>query len=265
MDIIAQDEIRMFTGMDIKVGITLPSEIEMNLERLYTIQDSLEDASIELMDTSVDDLDLTRAMGEANPDDAPVIQLVNNVIEQAVRDGASDIHIEPFEKSTRVRYRIDGQLFNAYDFPKHLHPSVSSRMKIMSGMDISRKRRPQDGRILLRVLGRRVDLRVSSCPPYTAKNSHPYPRPGQRHGGPGNWASTPTTGCWWTKSAPPLRHSARNRPHGKRKIHHPVLRARADQQARSQRVTVEDPVEYTMHGIGQVQVTSGRASPSTAP
>jgi type IV pilus assembly protein PilB len=122
LDIIAQDEIRMLTGMDIKVGIASPSEIERNLERLYSIQESMEDASLELMDTAVGDLDLTQAMGEANPDDAPVIQHVNQVIEQAVREGASDIHIEPFEKSTRVRYRIDGQLFNAFDFPKHLHP-----------------------------------------------------------------------------------------------------------------------------------------------
>jgi len=164
LDIIAQDEIRMLTGMDIKVGIASPSEIERNLERLYSIQESMEDASLELMDTAVGDLDLTQAMGEANPDDAPVIQLVNQVIEQAVREGASDIHIEPFEKNTRVRYRIDGQLFNALDFPKNLHPAVSSRMKIMSGMDISEKRRPQDGRILLKVLNRRVDLRVSSLP-----------------------------------------------------------------------------------------------------
>lgn len=164
LDIIAQDEIRMITGMDIKLGLVSQSEIERNLERLYSIQESLADASVEFMDSSATDIDLTQAMGEASPDDAPVIQLVNNVVEQAVREGASDIHIEPFEKNTRVRYRIDGQLFNALDFPKNLHPAVSSRMKIMSGMDISEKRRPQDGRILLKVLNRRVDLRVSSLP-----------------------------------------------------------------------------------------------------
>ena len=164
LDIIAQDEIRMITGMDIKLGLVSQSEIDRNLERLYSIQESLADASVEFMDSSATDIDLTQAMGEASPDDAPVIQLVNNVVEQAVREGASDIHIEPFEKNTRVRYRIDGQLFNALDFPKNLHPAVSSRMKIMSGMDISEKRRPQDGRILLKVLNRRVDLRVSSLP-----------------------------------------------------------------------------------------------------
>ena len=83
---------------------------------------------------------------------------------QAVDNSASDVHIEPFENETRVRYRIDGVLFDMLTFPKHLHPPVSSRIKIMSGMDIAEKRHPQDGRILLRVAGRRIDIRVSSLP-----------------------------------------------------------------------------------------------------
>lgn len=256
MDIIAQDEIRMFTGMDIKVGITLPSEIEMNLERLYTIQDSLEDASIELMDTSVDDLDLTRAMGEANPDDAPVIQLVNNVIEQAVRDGASDIHIEPFEKSTRVRYRIDGQLFNAYDFPKHLHPSVSSRMKIMSGMDISEKRRPQDGRILLRVLGRRVDLRVSSLPTiYGEKIVIRILDQGNAMVGLAKLGLDADDRVLVDKvCAAPYGIVLVTGPTGSGKSTTLYSVLEQINKPEVNVVTVEDPVEYTMHGIGQVQV-----------
>lgn len=164
MDIMALDELRMITGMDIKIGLATLSEIDRTLERVYTIQESLDDASLEVMDARDDDLDLAQAAGEANPDDAPIIQLVNNVLEQAVREGASDIHIEPFERNSRIRYRIDGQLFSTLDFPRNVHPAVVSRLKIMSGMDISEKRRPQDGRILIRVLGRRVDLRVSSLP-----------------------------------------------------------------------------------------------------
>ena len=74
------------------------------------------------------------------------------------------MHVEPFENETRVRYRIGGVLFDMLTFPKHLHPPVSSRIKIMSGMDIAEKRHPQDGRILLRVAGRRIDIRVSSLP-----------------------------------------------------------------------------------------------------
>lgn len=256
LDIIAQDEIRMFTGMDIKVGITSPSEIDLNLERLYTIQDSLEDASIELMDVTVDDLDLTQAMGEANPDDAPVIQLVNNVIEQAVRDGASDIHIEPFEKGTRVRYRIDGQLFNAYDFPKHLHPAVSSRMKIMSGMDISEKRRPQDGRILLRVLGRRVDLRVSSLPTiYGEKIVIRILDQGNAMVGLAKLGLDPEDKALVDKvCAAPYGIVLVTGPTGSGKSTTLYSILEQINKPEVNVVTVEDPVEYTMHGIGQVQV-----------
>jgi type IV pilus assembly protein PilB len=85
-------------------------------------------------------------------------------MEQAVREAASDIHIEPFEKVTRVRYRVDGSLFDAIDFTRKLHPAVSSRIKIMANIDISEKRRPQDGRILIKTLNKNIDLRVSTLP-----------------------------------------------------------------------------------------------------
>ena len=256
LDIIAQDEIRMLTGMDIKVGIASPSEIERNLERLYSIQESMEDASLELMDTAVGDIDLTQAMGEANPDDAPVIQLVNQVIEQAVREGASDIHIEPFEKNTRVRYRIDGQLFNAFDFPKHLHPAVSSRMKIMSAMDISEKRRPQDGRILIKVLGRRVDLRVSSLPTIYGEKIV------IRILDQGN-AMVGLTKLGLDADDKLLVDQVCNAPYGIVLVTGPTgsgksttLYSVLEQINRPEVnvVTVEDPVEYTIFGIGQVQV-----------
>jgi type IV pilus assembly protein PilB len=256
LDIIAQDEIRMITGMEIKVGIASPSEIDRNLERLYSIQESMEDASLELMDTAASDLDLTQAMGEANPDDAPVIQLVNQVIEQAVREGASDIHIEPFEKNTRVRYRIDGQLFNAFDFPKHLHPAVSSRMKIMSAMDISEKRRPQDGRILIKVLGRRVDLRVSSLPTIYGEKIV------IRILDQGN-AMVGLTKLGLDADDKLLVDGICNAPYGIVLVTGPTgsgksttLYSVLEQVNRPEVnvVTVEDPVEYTIFGIGQVQV-----------
>lgn len=256
LDIIAQDEIRMLTGMEIKVGLASPSEIDRNLERLYSIQESMEDASLELMDTAAGDLDLTQAMGDANPDDAPVIQLVNQVIEQAVREGASDIHIEPFEKSTRVRYRIDGQLFNAFDFPKHLHPSVSSRMKIMSAMDISEKRRPQDGRILIKVLGRRVDLRVSSLPTIYGEKIV------IRILDQGN-AMVGLTKLGLDADDKMLVDRVCNAPYGIVLVTGPTgsgksttLYSVLEQINRPEVnvVTVEDPVEYTIFGIGQVQV-----------
>ncbi len=256
MDILAQDEIRMLTGMDIKVGIAAPSEIERNLERLYSIQDSMDDASLELVDGVTAEMDLSQAMGEANPDDAPVIQLVNNVIEQAVREGASDVHLEPFEKNTRVRYRIDGQLFNAFDFPKHLHPAVSSRMKIMSSMDISEKRRPQDGRILIKVLGRRVDLRVSSLPTiYGEKMVIRILDQGNAKVGLSKLGLDEDDKVLVDKViAAPYGIVLVTGPTGSGKS--TTLYSVLEQINRPEVnvVTVEDPVEYTMHGIGQVQV-----------
>ncbi len=256
LDLMALDEIRMLTGMDIKVGLAGPSEIERNLARLYSIQESLEDASLELMDVAMDDVDLTQAMGEATADDAPVIQLVNSVIEQAVRDGASDIHIEPFEKSTRVRYRIDGQLFNAHDFPKHLHPAVSSRLKIMSSMDISEKRRPQDGRILIRILGRRVDLRVSSLPTiYGEKIVIRILDQANAMVGLAKLGLDPEDKLLVDKvCAAPYGIVLVTGPTGSGKSTTLYSVLEQINKPEVNVVTVEDPVEYTMHGIGQVQV-----------
>jgi len=256
LDIIAQDEIRMLTGMDIKVGLVAQSEIDRNLERLYSIQESLEDANVEFMDLSTADLDLTQAMGEASPDDAPVIQLVNNIIEQAVREGASDIHIEPFEKNTRVRYRIDGQLFNALDFPKNLHPAVSSRMKIMSGMDISEKRRPQDGRILLKVLARRVDLRVSSLPTiYGEKIVIRILDQGNAKVGLSKLGLAPDDKTKVdTVCGAPYGIVLVTGPTGSGKSTTLYSVLEQINKPEVNVVTVEDPVEYTIFGIGQVQV-----------
>lgn len=161
LDLLAQDEVRMLTGRDLKIGITTLSEIRSNLDRLYNLQGNLEEAIIEVYG---DKEQPKEDLSEAKADDAPVIQLVSNLLEQAVREGASDIHVEPYEKTARVRYRVDGGLYTAFDYPVALHPAVSARLKIMAGMDIAERRRPQDGRILIKVSGRRIDLRVSMLP-----------------------------------------------------------------------------------------------------
>ena len=151
----------MLTGMEVEVNIATASDVRRALESLYSVQGRIEEAMAEVAQTRVREPERKE---EASATDAPVIRLVNNIIEQAVREEASDIHIEPFERSTRVRFRVDGALFDSADFSKNLHPAVASRVKIMSNMDIAEKRRPQDGRILMKSDGRRVDLRVSTLP-----------------------------------------------------------------------------------------------------
>ena len=166
LNILALDELRIMTGMEIDLGIATASEITAELERVYSIHGSLEDAIVEVVGAEFqdDDMDLASIGEGVSADDAPVVKLVNKIIEEAVKEHASDVHVEPFEKSSTVRYRVDGQLYNSLGFPKNLHPAVSSRIKIMANMDISEKRKPQDGRILIKVMGRRIDLRVSSLP-----------------------------------------------------------------------------------------------------
>lgn len=162
-NILALDEIRMITGMDLDIMITTLSDIKRAIESFYSVKSSIDRALIEVVEEESTEFDLSREEA-VSIDDAPVVKLVNTILGQAVESGASDVHVEPFENETRVRYRIDGVLFDMLTFPKHLHPPVSSRIKIMSGMDIAEKRHPQDGRILLRAEGRRIDIRVSSLP-----------------------------------------------------------------------------------------------------
>ena len=162
-NILALDEIRMITGMDLDIMIATLSDIKRAIESFYSVKSSIDRALIEVVAEESAEFDLSREEA-VSIDDAPVVKLVNTILGQAVESGASDVHVEPFENETRVRYRIDGVLFDMLTFPKHLHPPVSSRIKIMSGMDIAEKRHPQDGRILLRAEGRRIDIRVSSLP-----------------------------------------------------------------------------------------------------
>ncbi|MDR1875603.1 MAG: GspE/PulE family protein [Synergistaceae bacterium] len=159
LDLLAQDEVGIITGRRIRLGVTTSSEIESNLDRLYSLQGNLEDAILEIGSASS-----TNFFSEAETNNAPVIQLVDNILKQAVREGTSDIHAEPCRQSARIRYRVDGVLYTVFEYPLTLHPAVSSRMKIMAGMDIAEKRAPQDGRTLIRLEGRSVDLRVSSVP-----------------------------------------------------------------------------------------------------
>ncbi len=166
LNLVAADELRMMSGKEVEFGLCPASQIQRDLSRIYTMQESLDVAEVEVVSSSSEgiELDLGQAISTAAADDAPVINLVNTILEQAVKDRSSDIHIEPFEKDTQVRYRVDGQLFNATNFSRGLHPAVTSRIKIMANIDISEKRKPQDGRILIKLMDRRVDLRVSTLP-----------------------------------------------------------------------------------------------------
>src|SRR5260370_6667782 len=97
-------------------------------------------------------------------DAAPIIKLVNGLLSQAVKDRASDIHVEVFERDLVVRFRVDGMLYDVLTPAKRFHAAITSRIKVMSGLNIAEKRLPQDGRIRIRIAGRDIDIRVSSIP-----------------------------------------------------------------------------------------------------
>lgn len=151
------------TGYELQLYMGTPSDIQEALERFYgeglSELDKIVD-DVDELDENYDDVEHLRDLAS----EAPVIRLVNLIITRAVESRASDIHIEPFEKSLKVRYRIDGVLQEFDSPPQALAPAVISRIKIISKLDIAEKRIPQDGRLKMRILGKEIDFRVSTVP-----------------------------------------------------------------------------------------------------
>jgi type IV pilus assembly protein PilB len=177
LNVLALDDIRRITKLDV---IPLIASERAILDKLHnldsgrdTMQDIIEDAQRRAEDESeADDLQVAREISEevnldqlaASSEEAPVIKLANLIIVQAIKDRSSDIHIEPFEKTVRLRYRIDGALVDVTPPPKNMQVPLVSRLKIMSNLDIAERRLPQDGRMRVKVGGRDIDLRVSILP-----------------------------------------------------------------------------------------------------
>nr|WP_042317353.1 ATPase, T2SS/T4P/T4SS family [Desulfofarcimen acetoxidans] len=157
-DIMSIDDLRMLTGYDIKPVMTSDTELEATIEKY-----SRESLDVEQED---DDVDAYNDLANESVDDAdrPAIQLANMILSQALSARASDIHIEPYEKNSRVRFRIDGVLHDIMQVPRKMHATLTSRIKVMANMDIADRRVPQDGRISLKIEGRSVDLRVATLP-----------------------------------------------------------------------------------------------------
>jgi type IV pilus assembly protein PilB len=161
-NVFALDDIRTITGLDIKPVVATRSDIQNAISRLHRLDESVSDivgAATDEVEES-EDLAKTRELVE----DAPIVKLVNLLITQAVNERASDIHIEPHERDVRIRYRIDGVLHEVMRSPKSLQSGVISRLKIMSDINIAERRVPQDGRVGLVVGGRAIDLRVATLP-----------------------------------------------------------------------------------------------------
>ena len=163
-DLYAMDNLRFILNADVRCVLASPDAVEEAIEKYYGIEESTVDNM--LAEFTDSDLGYTEAEEEEEEegDDAPIIRLVQLVITEAVKARASDIHIEPLEPRLRIRYRVDGVCQEVDSPPKKLQNAIISRVKIMAGMDIAEKRRPQDGRIAMRVGGKPLDIRVSALP-----------------------------------------------------------------------------------------------------
>ncbi len=162
------DEIRSLANLEVQIVAATSKDIRRMItslpnSKVFVIDDIIEDsdaADVTLIEEAIEDIgDVEEIAGQS-----PVIRLVNYIVFNAVREGASDIHIEPAERCLRIRYRIDGRLHKALEVPQHLLNAVTSRIKIMAALDISERRLPQDGRVHVLLEGRKIDLRVSTFP-----------------------------------------------------------------------------------------------------
>jgi type IV pilus assembly protein PilB len=165
-NIFAIDDIKFITGYDVDPHVASEGSLKRALDRAYDSAGTMADVMKSIDDelAVVDEPEEPEDAGAAAADEAPIVKLVNSLIYDAVRKGASDIHMEPYERSLRVRFRIDGVLQEMMSPPFKFKAAIISRLKIMAELDIAERRVPQDGRIKIKVQNRTIDLRVSSLP-----------------------------------------------------------------------------------------------------
>jgi type IV pilus assembly protein PilB len=264
LDAFAVDELRMLANREIEIKVTTASEVRKAITGFYKMQTSLQDAMADIqrhensLGADVITISPTTAQDVASvsANDAPVIRLVNTILEQAVREKASDIHIEPSEAETKVRLRIDGSLFNSTDIPRNLHAPLIARIKILSEMDISEKRRPQDGRILIMVSGKKIDLRVSTLPSVNGEKAvlRLLVQDSEHVG---------IDKLGFDEQQLKLLRHAIGAAHGILLITGPTGSGKSTtlyslleiiNRPEDNIITIEDPVEYTMKGLTQVQI-----------
>ncbi|MGN1180061.1 MAG: GspE/PulE family protein [Suilimivivens sp.] len=159
----AIDDVSLITNMEVRPYFAPAAQIAIQLDRMFGKKQAME-AAAQYQKEHAEEFLTEEAEANVEVDNAPIVKIVRTMLEQAVRQGASDIHIEPLERVLRVRYRIDGALREVMDYNTTLLPAMVARVKIMSGLDISEKRKPQDGRLTLNVDNKEYDVRVSILP-----------------------------------------------------------------------------------------------------
>lgn len=250
-DIVTIDDLRLITGYEIKPVCVSDSELKMAIEQYARATTNIETGEEDYIPEEEEKEEIQTSAG-----DKPAVQLANLIINQAIRNAASDVHIEPQEKSLRIRFRIDGVLHETMQPPARLHPSLVSRIKVMAGMDIANRRSPQDGRVSLKMDGRAIDLRVASLPSAYGEKLTLRLLDRSEH-----LITLPELGFPESQ----LRRFRRliNKPHGCVLVTGPTgsgktttLYAALSELNTVDKhiITVEDPIEYRLAGINQIQV-----------
>ena len=258
LDLAAVEDVKRSTGKEIKVFISMSKDIQIAIDRHYG-KESAEKAVQELnKDFSFEDLSSLEAQIANDVSNAPVVRLVSSIIQHAIRLAASDIHIEPLEDKIRVRFRVDGELQEIMHTAKAALSAIVTRIKIMGGMDIAEKRIPQDGRVETTIDGQSVDMRLSVLP--TVDGEKIVIR---LLGRSDTLMSKAQLG--FTEGNLQLFDAIIKNPHGIILICGPtgsgktttLYTALAELNTPNINiVTVEDPVEYRLNGVNQVQVNA---------
>ncbi len=255
LNIFAEEDVELSSGYKIEIGIAMEEEISEAIAKYYS-KDYMSKAEAKLNEKEAAEINETVSIDEDNK--SPSVRLIDRIIENAIRNDVSDIHIEPQKNKIIIRYRIDGKLRKQFEAPKEPLNSMVTRIKLLSGMDIAERRIPQDGKIVINIDKRDIDLRVSILPSVNGENlvirildkrsfeftkenlgltvddinlvnkitSNPY----------GMFLVTGPTGC------------------GKTSTLYSILKDLKTEE--NNVITLEDPVEYTMDGIVQVNVNN---------
>jgi general secretion pathway protein E len=254
------DDVRLLLRKPVRVVVAPGPVILDAINRVYDmasgsaseLMDGLDEERLDLVAT---DLEEPRDLLDAD-DEAPIIRLVNSLLFQAAKDRASDIHIEPFERDLTVRFRIDGILYDIISPPKRFQPVIISRVKIMAGLNIAEKRLPQDGRIRIRLAGKDIDIRVSTVP--TAFGERVVMRLLDKSTTVLQMEELGLAGLKLETVNKLIRQSHGiilvTGPTGSGKTTTLYAALSKINTTDKNIITIEDPIEYQLHGVGQIQV-----------
>jgi len=257
LNVIAADDIRLITGQEVEPAVTTEDELMTAINRHYQVETALEAPSaMEDLAAEVGEDEVSVEQLKALTEDAPVVRLLNMIIDEAVREGASDVHLEPHRTGVLVRFRIDGVLHDVMKPARNLRAPLISRAKIMADLDIAERRRPQDGRIHLRSNGRTLDLRVSTLPTIFGEKvvmrilDQATPLIGLNRLG----FHSETLRLWEQAISTPYGMVLVTGPTGSGKTTTLYAALGTINTMDKNIVTIEDPVEYQLPRINQVQV-----------